>query len=528
MVLKFKSSAYRVILAFLMVAEITVAASDYATTPAAKPNIIVVLADDLGYGDVHCFDPDHAKIPTPCVDRLAKEGLSFTDAHDGASLCTPSRYALLTGRFSWRTALQNRVMDKYGSPLIAADRLTLPKMLQQAGYRTACVGKWHLGWDWALRQPDGSIVRCPQGEFLRSREGEPVFAETIAQGPTTRGFDYFFGVDTPNVTPHTFIENDRMVIEPTKRDKWGVSAPGWRNDRMLPTIVEKTEAYIAECGREKRPFFLYMALTSPHSPIAPSEPFIGKSGINSEADFIMETDAALGRVADALEKAGLADNTILIFTSDNGHPGYVDLTAYQQVGHRVNGPYKGYKNDLSEGGHRIPLVVRWPGVVKPGASSNQLVCLSDLMATCAELFNLKLPDNAAEDSVSFLPLLRGNDVPTRQFLVNQCYSTPPLAIRDGSWKLGLCPGYGPPLQNFTAEDAKIRGMSPVQLHNLADDPGETRNLANEHPEIVQRLRAQLEKYVAEGRSTPGAPQKNDVEVQLAQVRKPISAETATD
>lgn len=481
---------------------------------AGKPNIVIVLADDLGYGDVHCFDPARCRITTPCVDRLAGEGLCFTDAHDGASLCTPSRYALLTGRFSWRTSLQNRVLDKYGSPLIAAERLTLPKLLQQQGYRTACFGKWHLGWDWALRQPDGSIARCPQGVFLRGREGEPVFEEPIAQGPITRGFDYYFGVDTPNLTPHTFLENDRMVVNPAKRDKWGVSAPGWRADRMLPTIMEKTEAYIAERARDKKPFFLYLALTSPHSPIAPSAPFAGKSGISPEADFIMETDAALGRVADALEKAGLTENTLLIFTSDNGHQGYLDLTPYKKVGHRVNGPYKGYKNELSEGGHRIPLVVRWPGVVKPATHCGQLVCLSDLMATCAGLFAVKLPDNAAEDSVNFLPLLRGQDTPTRRYLVNQSYATPPLAIRDGFWKLGMCPGYGAPLENLPMAAARARGLSPVQLHNLHDDPGETTNLAEKHPEIVQRLRAQLEKYVAEGRSTPGAPQKNDGEVRL--------------
>ena len=486
-----------------------------------KPNIIVVLADDLGYGDVHCFDPQYAKIPTPCVDRLAQQGLSFTDAHDGASLCTPSRYALLTGRFSWRTPLQRQVMDAYGAPLIAPDRLTLPRMLQQQGYQTACFGKWHLGWDWALRQKDGSIARAPKNQFLRCRREEwnPVFEESIAQGPITRGFDYYFGVDTPNGTPHTFIENDRMVVNPTKQDKWGVSAPGWREDRMLPTILEKTESYIAERAREKKPFLLYLALTSPHTPIAPSEPFVGKSGINREADFIMETDAALGRVVTALEKTGQADNTIVIFTSDNGHAGYLDLKPYEKVGHRVSGPYRGYKNDLTEGGHRIPLVVRWPGVVKPATRSGQMVCLSDLMATCAEMFQVKLPDNAAEDSVSFLSLLQGQDAPTRRYLVNQCYSTPPLAIRDGPWKLGMCPGYGPGLQGLTMEDAIRRGISPVQLHNLVDDPGETTNLATQHPEIVQRLRAQLEKYISEGRSTPGMPQKNDVEVKLQRTDK---------
>ena len=490
---------------------------------AKKPNIIIVLADDLGYGDVHCFDPERCKIPTPCVDRLAREGLRFTDAHDGASLCTPSRYALLTGRFSWRTALQIRVLDHYASPLIAADRLTLPGMLQRQGYQTACFGKWHLGWDWALRQTDGSIARCSPGQFMRHREGELVLDAPIAQGPTTRGFDYFFGVDTPNLTPKTFLENDRFVVAPTVKGKWGVSAPGWKDDRMLPTILERAEGYLAERAKDKKPFFLYLALTSPHTPIAPSAPFVGKSGICPEADFIMETDAALGRVAAALEKGGLADNTVLIFTSDNGHPGYLDLKPYEKVGHRVSGPYRGYKQELAEGGHRIPLVVRWPGVVKPESCSKQLVCLSDWMATFAEMLAVKLPDNAAEDSVSLLPLLRGKDAPTRQDLVHQSYCCPPLAIREGPWKLGLCPGYGS-LEGASPEDAKRRGLPPVQLYNLEDDLGETKNLALEHPEIVQRLRAKLENYVSAGRSTPGVPQKNDKVIHLGDAQDPLTAE----
>jgi arylsulfatase A-like enzyme len=494
-----------------------------------KPNIIVVLADDLGYGDVRCNDPEHAKVPTPNIDRLAEQGMRFTDAHTSASLCSPSRYSLLTGRFSWRTPMRTHVVRVYGTPLIAPDRLTLPKLLQQQGYHTGCFGKWHLGWDWALRQKDDSVVRALSGDFLQERKGEPIFDQPIGQGPTTRGFNYYFGVDVPNFPPYTFIENDRMVTAPTARKTvndrvhWGPPgpmAPDWQFDRILPTIVEKTEDYIAQRARDKKPFFIYMPLTTPHEPIAPSEAFRGKSGISDVADLIMETDDALGRVMTALQKHELADNTLLVFTSDNGHCSYTGLTPFQEVGHRVGGPYRGYKCNISEGGHRVPFVVRWPDVVKPGTRCDQLVCLSDLMATCAEMLGTKLPDNAAEDSVSLLPLLRGKDRPVRRDLVHQCYSEV-LAIREGPWKLALCAGDGTERrwcnekgvpQDTSEKEARERGLPPVQLYNVADDPGETKNLQAEHPETVQRLRAQLEKYVFEGRSTPGTPQKNDLEI----------------
>lgn len=498
---------------------------------AERPNVIVVLADDLGYGDVHCYDPQHAKVPTPHIDRLAQQGMRFTDAHASASLCSPSRYSLLTGRFSWRTLMRTHVIRTYGSPLIAANRLTLPGMLQQRGYHTACFGKWHLGWDWPLRQPDGSIVRAPAGEFLQQRTGEPVFEQPISQGPTTRGFDYYFGVDFPNTPPYTFLENDRMTVAPTERKTvndrvhWGPAgpmAPGWQFDRILPTIVERTEGYIAQRAQDKKPFFIYLPLTSPHEPIAPSEPFRGKSGISDVADFIMETDAALGRVMSALEKHRLASNTLLVFTSDNGHCSYTGLATFYDRGHRVAGPYRGYKCNLSEGGHRVPLVVRWPGVVKPDTQCGQLVCLSDLMATCAEMLGVRLPDNAAEDSVSFLPVLRGEDRPVRQALVHQCYSEL-LAIRQGPWKLALCAGDGNERrwcnekgvpQDVSEKEARERRLPPIQLYNVETDPGETNNVQALYPERVRQMRGLLEKYVAEGRSTPGAPQRNDVAVPL--------------
>ena len=404
----------------------------------------------------------------------------------------------------------------YGSPLISADRLTLPGMLRQQGYQTACIGKWHLGMDWPLRQANGEVTRVPTGNFLRQRGGKPVFSEPINHGPTTRGFDYYFGVDVPNFPPYAFIENDRLIADPVDHNPGedhnvcgypGPMALGWRFDQTVPTLAGKAEEYLVQRAQDKKPFFLYLPLTSIHEPIAPSAPFVGKSGISPVADFIMETDAVVGRMMAALEKGGLAENTLLVFTSDNGHSGWTDEKPFQKVGHRVGGPYRGGKGNISEGGHRVPMVIRWPAVVKPGGCCDHLICAGDLMATSADLLRVNLPDNAAEDSVSFLPLLRGDTSPSRQDLVLQCMTGRFLAIRSGDWKLITCAGNGYVNEH---ESAVARGLPPIQLYNVADDPAEAKNIQAQHPEIVQRLRAQLEKYISEGRSTPGPVQLNDI------------------
>jgi len=509
---------------------VSVAGEVSATT--AKPNIVVILADDLGYGDVRCLDPQHAKVPTPNIDRLAREGMLFTDAHAGAALCTPSRYSLLTGRFCWRSPLREHVVRGYGSPLIAANRLTLPAMLKQHGYHTACIGKWHLGWNWPLRQPNGSIARAPKDEFLIERKGEPVFGLPIAEGPVTRGFDEYFGVDLPNLPPYTFIRNDRMIVAPTDRKTIndlahsgppGPMAPGWEFDRILPTLVEQAEECIARQAKTRAPFFLYFSLTSPHEPIAPSKPFRGKSGISDVADFIIETDAAVGRVIEAIEKHGVAENTLLVFTSDNGHCGYTGIMPFQKAGHRVGGPYRGYKCDISDGGHRVPLVVRWPGTIKPGSRSKQVVCLSDWMATCANIVGAKLPENAGEDSVNLLPLLQGRDMAVREDLVHQSYFADVLAIRRGPWKLSVCAGDGVSRrwcwekgvpQDTSDLEAAAKGLPPIQLYNIENDPGETVNVQAQHPDVVEALLKRLRQHITRGRSTPGDPQKNDMPVKL--------------
>lgn len=464
---------------------------------SAKPNIVVVLADDFGFGDAACYDPKFSKIPTPNIDRLAREGMSFTQAHSSSAVCSPTRYGLLTGRYNWRSRLQGGVLGPYAAPLIASNRLTVAGLLQQQGYYTAAIGKWHLGWQWP------------------KRDGKEVFDEPIKEGPTARGFNYYFGTDVPNYPPYAFIENDHVTVQPTARfvaskDKSlvvhrdGPMAPGWRFDRILPTLAEKAVDYIGQRAKAKQPFFLYFALTTPHEPIAPSEQFKGKSGISGVGDLIMESDWALGQVLAALAKNGLAENTLVIFTSDNGHCAYTGLEPFEKAGHRVSGPFRGYKMDIWDGGHHLPFIARWPGVVQPGSLCAQITSHNDLMATCAEITGAKIPATDGEDSFSILPLLKGENHPIREAVVTHS-AQGMFAMQRGEWKLIVGQGSG-------GGHAGDTGPEPGQLYDTPADIGEAKNLYAQHPEIVAELTALLKRYVEDGRSTPGPKQQNDVPV----------------
>jgi len=484
-----------------------------------RPNIVFILADDLGYGDVQCLNPEHGKICTPHMDRLAAQGMVFTDAHSGSSLCSPTRYGILTGRYAWRSRLQSGVLRPYDPPLIAPDRLTVPGLLANSGYQTACIGKWHLGWKWP-------------------REGKTVvFDRPIAEGPTTRGFHYYFGTDVPNYPPYGFLENAHLVEQPTA---WrpadaklflsypGPMAPGWQFDQILPKLAAKAVEYVGQHASDKQPFFLYFTLTSPHEPIAPSAEFRGKSGISPVADFIMETDWAVGQVMEALEKNGLAENTLLIFTADNGHCPYTGLKPFVDAGHWVSQRFRGFKSDIWEGGHRIPFMARWPGQVKAGSTCEQLICLTDLMASCADLLGKKLPDRAGEDSVSILPALRGSSAGPHHGAVVHHSGNGRFSLRQGKWKLELCPGSGGWSQPSDAQAAK-KGLPSVQLYDMSQDDTERVNVQEKYPEVVERLTRLLEKYVTEGRSTPGTPQRNDVHVDVwKQPVKPSAAKQLSE
>lgn len=476
---------------------------------ARKPNILIILADDLGYGDVQAYNPTRGKIPTPHLDKLASQGMRFTDGHSSSGVCSPSRYTLLTGRYHWRTRLQTGIVGVFGDPLIAPERLTVAGLAKQQGYRTAAIGKWHLGWDWPIPEGERGLFRgtrevdaAPASDLHRAAWTR-VFSRRIPGGPTTRGFDSYFGTDVPNWPPYCFIEDDRTIGTPSEflpkelfrnhlASTPGPALPDWKLEGILPALTERACRFIMESSAREEPFLLYLPLTTPHTPLAVNAEWRGKSGLNNAAaDLIMETDAAVGKVLAALESSGASKDTLVIFTSDNGFASYVGVKDLERQGHFPSGPLRDYKSSVFEGGHRVAFMARWPGQVAAGSTCDQLVHQADIIATVADILQTKLPANAAEDSFSFLPLLKGSATPTRAHAIS-CAAAGTPGLRRGNWK------YIP--------------TQPAQLYDLATDLGETKNLATEQPERVQEMKALLEKLIADGRSTPGAPQKNDVAV----------------
>ncbi|MCC5938260.1 MAG: arylsulfatase [Lunatimonas sp.] len=507
----------------------------------ARPNIVIIYADDLGYGDVQSYNPKRGKILTPHIDRLAAEGMSFTDAHSSSGVCSPSRYTLLTGRYHWRSRLQKGIVELYGKPLITQERLTLAGLVKQHGYQTSCIGKWHLGWDWPIPDDQMNLFRSEEKDVVATMEHKKVWREVfslpIPGGPTSVGFDEYFGTDVPNHPPFCFIENDRTVGIPTEfgaprlfgRNQASLQGPArefWALEDILPTLAARSTAFIEREAAASRPFFLYLSLTSPHTPLSVNDEWFGESKLSLYADLVMETDAVVGRVLEAIERSGVMENTLVIFTSDNGCAPYVGNTttdeahdlnmkvwswdrnappvaSMEEKGHYPSGPFRGYKSDVWEGGHRVPFIVRWPGKVKSGSSCDQLVHQADLIATIADILKTPLPANAGEDSYSLTPLLRGSNKPVREHAVSTSINGLP-GLRQGNWKYIAGPGSG----GWTPGESDL----PVQLYNLAADPGETQNLASQEPDRVKQMEELLEKLISEGRSTPGPIQQNDVEV----------------
>ncbi len=487
-----------------------------AAEQSRRPNIVVILADDLGYGDVQCYNPTRGKIPTPRIDRLAAEGMRFTDAHSSSAACSPSRYTLLTGRYHWRTRLQQGIVGYLERPLIEPDTLSIAGLLKQQAYHTACIGKWHLGWNWNVPKGERPLFAPQRGKVPEVTERHlaawrALYSRPIADGPTTRGFDEYFGTDVPNWPPYCFIENDRTIGMPTEFlppelfTNHLASLPGpaladWKLEGVLPALAERACGYIERQAKSGEPLFLYLPLTSPHTPLAVNEPWRGKSGLTSAvADLIMETDAVVGRVLDTLAASGAAENTLVVFTSDNGFAAYVGADHLEAQGHFPSGPLRGYKRDAWEGGHRLAFLVRWPGVVQPGTTCDQLVHQADLMATFAEVVGTSLPAGAGPDSYSLLPLLKGSNKPVREHAVSQSAGGQ-FALRRDDRKLIFAP------------DAAAKDGPPAQLYNLADDLGETKNRYAEQPEISSEMTALLKELIARGRSTPGAELANDVPV----------------
>ncbi len=457
----------------------------------ARPNILFILADDLGYGDLGCFNPQ-SKIPTPNLDRLAAQGLRFTDAHAPGAVCVPSRYGLLTGRYPFR-----RNGNPSQGPLIEPGRTTIASLLKEKGYATAMVGKWHLGFD-------GGI------DFDCSRP--------LRGGPVDHGFDSFFGQHASlDIPPYFYIENDRCVAAPTETvaasssPDWspiqgafwreGKIGPGYKHEEVLARYTQKAVAFLESHSRKSpgQPFFLYLAFTAPHTPWLPLKPFQGKSQAGMYGDFVMQVDDAVGQVLLALDRSGGSDHTLVFFSSDNGpvwNPADVE-----KFGHRAAHIYRGMKGDAWEGGHRMPFLARWPGQVKPGSVSGETICFTDMLATFAALVGAGLPDGAGEDSFNFLPALLGQKPgrPIREATILES-SRGVLVLRQGDWK--LIPRLGSGGFSQPAQVKAGAGEPEGQLYNLAADPSEQKNLHLEKPEVVQRLTALLEKIKKEGRSRP--------------------------
>ena len=487
------------------------------------PNIIFILADDQGYGDVSALNPD-SKIPTPHIDRIAQEGMIFTDAHSSSSVCTPTRYSVLTGRYHWRTHLQKGVLGGYSPPLIVPGRLTVAGFLKNQGYHTACVGKWHLGFHWQLKSGERADDK---GDFGKQyQKGWDVdYRKPILQGPMDVGFDRFFGISASlDMPPYVFID-DRIATEDATVEKAfhrkGPAGPKFEDVDVLPEFTKQAVRYInerASHAKKGTPFFLYFPLNAPHTPISPAKEWQGKSGVNKYADFTMQVDATVGQVLEALDSNKIVDETLIIFTTDNGCSPAANIPELEAAGHDQNYIYRGHKADLFEGGHRVPFVARWPERVKAGSVSHQTIGQLDLLATAAEITGGKHPENAGEDSVSFLSVLLGKDGESaREALVSQSIGGQ-FAIRKGKWKLLLCPGSG----GWSAPRpgrADFSEMPPIQLYDLENDPGEENNLQAEHPGKVEELKSLLASYIAEGRSTPGARQENDANIEMI---KPIA------
>ncbi len=459
----------------------------------SRPNIVIILADDLGFGDPTCYNPN-SKIPTPNIDKLASEGLSFTDAHSASAVCTPTRYSILTGRYSWRTRLKKGVLWPWDKPLIEEERLTLPAMLKQKGYRTAAIGKWHLGWEWATT--DSISAKNTNGENID-------YKKIIGGGPLNYGFDYYFGDDVPNFPPYTFIENNKVTKIPTinKPDSlfgWkGKMAKGWKLEGVMPEITKKSVEFINSASKMNKPFFLYFALTAPHTPIAPLTQFEGKSKAGKYGDFVYEVDWTVGEIMNALKRNGIDKNTLVIFTSDNGSPARngenwsgPTQSVIEDYGHNPAGNFRGMKADIWEGGHRVPFIVKWTNKIEDGEKTSALICSMDLMSTIAEIIGFELPENASEDGESMLNVLRGNSDSGREILINHS-NAGVFALRKGDWKLILSDRSGGFSDGKNPNGYGIKTAG--QLYNLTDDPGEKNNLYAEYPDIVEELTNELEK-----------------------------------
>jgi arylsulfatase A len=473
---------------------LTAIGSDTAENNPHNPNIVFIMCDDLGYGEISALNvkPNKGKIATPHIDRLVSEGLTFTDAHSGSAVCTPTRYGLLTGRYAWRTKLQSGVVTGHDSCLIRGQTLTIAEMLRDANYSTGIVGKWHLNFIYA----DSSTGK----KLGEDHKFAPPVNTLIKDGPLDHGFDYFYGFHHAR-DMKTVSENKRVIAH-----KPPIT--------MLPGIEAKSVAFIkrhAEAAASGKPFFFYVALSSPHAPVVPSEEWQGKSGLNERADFVMQTDHSVGQIVQAIDAAGLRENTLIVFTSDNGTSGPTsNIKELEEMGHYPSWILRGSKADIWDGGHRVPFIARWPGIIEAGSQSSALICHTDFMPTVADIVGFSLPDDATVDGFSYKVALSGGKLEKTRPAVVHHSSKGNFSIRNGKWKLVLCPGSGgwsQPKDN----KAKEIGLPDIQLYDMVADIEERHNLQAKLPEVVQKLVQMLKEMVVNGRSTPRRKLKNDIE-----------------
>lgn len=468
----------------------------------AVTNIVVILADDMGYGDVAALNPN-STIPTPHLDRLAKEGMTFTDAHSGSAVCTPTRYGVLTGRYCWRGRLKSGVLNGYGKPLIEEGRETVGSFLQKQGYATACVGKWHLGLGFV--------------EKTGGQKNEFDYAQPLTDGAHTRGFDYSYIIPASlDFPPYVYIKDGKVTGQPDRTQRAqgfpaylrkGPIGSDFQMEDALDHLLGEATSYIKRRKDEEKPFFLYFPLTAPHKPVLPHARFRGKSKLGPYGDFVMQVDATVGGVLAALDETGQTENTLIIYTSDNGsfmyrsaddEPGHVidsSEQSYQARHHTANGVYRGTKADVWEAGHRVPFFARWPGKIAAGSRYDEPVCHVDLFATCAEIVGKALPADAAEDSFSWLSAMQGSEATTKRAPVINHSASGIFAIREGNWKLVLGNGSGGRQQPKGKPFEK-----PYTLWDLKTDPSETQDLIEKHPDVAKRLEEACLKIRDSGRS----------------------------